>query len=330
MRFSSGSKRATGLRRGVRLGLVAITGLVGLGASWIAPAATAGGQEPGSGSSASPLSGPEVKDREIPGSRSTFGEGMKDPKMRMRPTPHPLFMRVVRSLGGEDTPENLRLDQEQERKIRAIEQEFGQAVRAFREEHEDEIQALREKAGMPGEEGGADRAARRRGQEGEGAPPLPPEGAARARRGAPGDQNVSPEAQAARQQLRALMQKGPKPDDYEARIWAVLSEPQQALAKERLEKAKAEFQKREMDGAGGPPAKGAKDAQGVDARRISDMTPEQRREALKNMTPEEREELRKRMRERRAAGGDRARGSQPQPQDKPAPDMDDVRVPRAD
>ncbi len=321
------SKRATGFRSGARFGLVVITGLVGLVASWIAPAALAGGQESGSGSTTSPLSGPEVKDREVPGSRSTFGEGMKDRKMRTRPTPHPLFMRVIRSLGAEETPENLRLDQEQVRKIRAIEEELGQAARAFRDEHAGEIKALREKADMPGDDRDGP-GARRRGADGEGAPPPPPpEGAPRGRRGAGQDENVSPEAQAARQELRALIQNGPKPDDYEAKMWAVLSEPQRALAKERLEKAKAEFQRREMEHADGPPVKGAKDAQGADARRLRDMTPEQRRAALEKMTPEQREELRKRVQERRAQGAGQ-RGRAPQPQDKPTPDMDDVKVPR--
>lgn len=205
------------------------------------------------------LKGPEVKDRNVPGGRSTFGRGQGD--RRRDGTGGPMVMlRVLRSLNSEQAPEEVRASPEQADEIKSILDDFREDQKAFRDEHADEIKTLREKAGLPAGEA-------RRGPGGpDGAGGPPPEGEGDAPRGK-GKQarkqqraEATPEQQEARQQLKALMEKGPKFETYQAEIWEVLSAEQQTYVKAKVEEARAN-----MDEMGGPRGREGR-GKGEDAR----------------------------------------------------------------
>lgn len=193
------------------------------------------------------LKGPQVKDRDVPGGRSSFGGEGGERRRDGRGGPM-VMMRVLRSLGSEDAPEEVRASPEQADEIRGILDEFRDEQKAFRDEHQSEIKTLREKAGLPAMED-------RRGPGGPGGPDGPPPD--REARRAKAKQNAkqaraeaTPEQTEARQQLKALMDKAPKFDAYQTRIWEVLSADQQTYVKGKIEEAKANM---EMGGPGGPP-----------------------------------------------------------------------------
>lgn len=255
-----------------------------------------------------PLSGPAVKDRNVPGAGNTFGDGMPmDPAKRAGRVQPRLFFEAVRELAGDGAPEGMRLTEEQAEQCRAIAEEFRAAAQAFQREHREEIRALREKAG--------EAVVERRGR---GDPPPPANQGER--------KAATPEQQAFREQLRELMQKGPKPDPYFARIWEVLDDEQEAFVRRRVEQVQTE----RMMERGGPIAREAvrqkmaeadprlKELQGLSRREI--------RERLRELPPEERERILAKLREyreQRGGGGGR------RVEDKPPPSVDDVDVPGA-
>lgn len=189
--------------------------------------------------SSAPLGGPDVADRDVPGTSDTFGEeGMRDKAHRRERARPRDVLETLRSLGSPETPEALRLTEEQKTQLKAIAEEFGSAMRTFRQEHAEELKALREQAGRgPG--------GPRRGRGGpDGAPPQNAQGQnAEGQDAMQGDAPVqagkpTPEQQAAREKLQELMKQGPNFEEYQTRAWAVLSPDQQALARERLEAKK--------------------------------------------------------------------------------------------
>lgn len=161
-----------------------------------------------------PLSGPKVNDNSAPGVNPTLDGGERDRRNRGGERNRPmLFMGAVMSLARPDTPEALRLTDEQREQARAIGEEYAQALRAFRDEHRDEMDELRD---------GRER--RGRGER-QGRPQRP--------------EDLTPEQQEKASKLRALMEQAPKPEPYQTRMWALLSPEQQALASERLEEMKS-------------------------------------------------------------------------------------------
>lgn len=156
-----------------------------------------------------PLGGPAVEDRAPPGDRP-FGnpEGGKGAgKFAQRGAKHGMFLRAVADLDGP-----MALTDEQEKQLREIEGAFREQMKAFRDEHAEEFKALRESVG-----GG--------GRGGEGRP----------ERGKRDGANVDPKMKEAREKMRALMEKAPKPDESQARMWAVLTDEQRGFVKARME-----------------------------------------------------------------------------------------------
>lgn len=169
-----------------------------------------------------PMAGPGIKDNAPPG--RAFGEPGSSGADRMfapRPPAHPLFMRAVRELGSPVAPEAVRLTPEQRDSIMEIEEGLREQQRAFREQHADEIRAIREKAGLPPD---ADRGGGERGARGGRRPEMD-------RRG---ERRDDPEFKESREKLRELMDKAPKPDDAQARQWALLNPAQQAHVIRRM------------------------------------------------------------------------------------------------
>ncbi len=225
-----------------------------------------------------PLSGPSAPDRKVPEGRKRPGDRADNAGAGRRGpgAAHREFMEAVRALAAEPTPEAERLTEEQQESIRAVEQEFRDAMRTFQAEHKDELEALRREAGLPTgpreadappadrgparniEEGrGRDRARRAGGDSaapgnrvgrpaagGDGEGPRP----AGANRGA-GD----PEA---RKRLAELMKTGPKPEEHHRRITALLTEPQRALLRQRLDAAAPESRDRAAPGGRAAPSDG--------------------------------------------------------------------------
>lgn len=176
-------------------------------------------------SSDAPLGGPAVEDRAPPGDRP-FGESMEGKvggKFARRGPQHGLFLRAAADLEGP-----LALTEAQEQQLREIESDFRNQMKAYRDQHAGEIKQLREQAGL-----GGDRAIERRTEEG-----RPPEGRPPERRPGKGrfnPENATPEAKEARTKLKAIMEGAPKPDDSQARQWAVLNDEQRGFVKARMQ-----------------------------------------------------------------------------------------------
>lgn len=246
------------------------------------------------------LQGPKVVDGGVPGTRRPFGDGQGgDNKQRLadRPMPQMEFMRAIGALRDEKTPENARLTDDQQAKIKAINQEFEQSMRSFREAHKGEFEEMRGKFG--------DRGRQPRGEgkpapnaDGEMAPPppAPPDGAARQRF----------------EELRAM---APSPKDAQAKIFAVLTDEQKPIVQERLEAIKKTMAERGMEGKAREEVRRRLQKQnGPDgARGKFDPAnlPPKMQERLANMTPEEREQAIQRFRERAGRGGPDAKRPAP-------------------
>lgn len=165
-----------------------------------------------------PLSGPKVQDRDVPGARARFGEGMD--QRREGPGVRPqMFMRAVRSLAEPEAPASVRATAAQTEKVQAILGEYRAAMEEFREANASEFRALREQAGEMGRGRG--------GPEGRPNPESPREGRTEA----------TPEQLAARQKLRELNEKAPKFEPYQTRVWAVLNEKQRTHVREAMASA---------------------------------------------------------------------------------------------
>lgn len=201
------------------------------------------------------LSGPEVKDTRPALVEETFG-GAKMGKDRMgaiEAIPPEQLRRIIQSMNGEGADPALRLSAEQGQSIRAIMQVYEAERRAYLAEHREELSALREKAGVRGgglgergagvrgapepaalgadperkvEADGAKRQERRR---------LAPQNAAPGA-GAPEQTKATPEQEAARQELRKLMQGGPSLGDLQRRIYAELTPEQRAFVDAEVER----------------------------------------------------------------------------------------------
>lgn len=143
------------------------------------------------------------------------------------------------------------------------------------------------------------------------------------------------QVQAARDQLKALLEQAPRPEESRAKVWAVLTDAQRQAVEAELKKTREKAGERRPQAGpkNGPEGgKASKAGQAGEANAAPEETRvrERARERLKNMTPEQREEALKKLKERRAErGGERGRnGKGPADGRKPAPPIDEVNVPR--
>jgi hypothetical protein len=154
-----------------------------------------------------PLQGPRVQEKRAPHVQDDFSDGMKGREGRMgAQIPMRAYSEVIGKLRGDNASDDLRLSEDQEQKLGAIEKEYREATRAYAQER-------REKSGEP-----------TRRTDGR----------------APADAPQRPRREAAQD----MMRNGPKPGDYQTRIWAILNEKQQAHVKVELDKVREELQKR--------------------------------------------------------------------------------------
>lgn len=320
---------------------------------------------------AHPLGGPGVDDVNLPGKGRQFAQGMDmDRKPAGRANGHAI-MQTLRSLGGEDTPDDLRLTDDQQEQIRVIADDFREQMRDFRDQHKDEFQKLRDAAGRPergpregrGERGAPDRDDNdmRTGpqnadaQRDDNAPPPPRQREGRRGPGPRAERNEpSADQKAARQQLRDLMSKGPKVEDFQARLWDVLTPAQRELANQRLEAFRDQAPPREgqrrRDREGRPDMQGddnnqrgprAADDDRAERRRQAMQDPERRdrmierlRERMDTMSPEDRERAQRRLDRMLDDNDDAPPRDRPRrgrgPEDRPPPPPADDRAPDRD
>ncbi len=190
--------------------------LVGLGISvLITCAGSALGQEAPARPEKPPLQGPTVKENRAPHVDDQFADGMKQGRMGPQ-IPMRAYADVIGKLRGEQAPADIRLSEEQEKKLGAIEQEYRDAVKAFTQQTREERGEGQPRRGPKGGGGGAE------GGGGKG--------------GGGGGQR--------REMAQEIMKNGPRPSDFQTRIWAVLNEKQQAHVKVELDKVRDEMVKR--------------------------------------------------------------------------------------
>lgn len=214
------------------------------------------------------LEGPRVQDGGVPGERRRFGPGSQDRRDMQREIPHPMFMRVVGSLKGPQADANVRLSEDQVTRIDEIDSAFNESLQAFRKEHAEEIRTLLQDLppedrrrianmldagrgeGRPGDGRPSDRTpgAERPGAEGR----RPAGGDDRPKdQAAPGRERVDPaKAQQAREHLKELMQKAPKPGDTHTKIVGVLNTSQKKSLEQKLENLRKEMEKRRAESGG--------------------------------------------------------------------------------
>lgn len=248
------------------------------------------------------LGGPKIKDNSVPGQTRQFAGGSRE-KGAPRPLPPMAMMRAIGSLDGPDAPEGLALTEDQKTQLKSIREEQQTLMRVYVEQHKDEILTLRDQlpererrrvdAFLNGPANGPDGPRGERGPKG--GPDRGPEGAAmdempRGERGRKGRADApqaepSPEALAARQRLRELMEGAPKPEDAQAKAMAVLTPAQQEHVKAKLEEVRTRMQEGGKDAMRGDRARGGEG--GPRERMLDKLSPEDR-EKLKGLSPEER------------------------------------------
>lgn len=234
-----------------------------------------------------PLRGPDVESRDAPGVNAPFAPGMTDPRMRARRVPHRDFVEAIQALAGDDAPESLRLDADTGAEIRALVREYRREFRAYQETHAEEFARLRPDR---------DRATTRD----------------EARR------RLSPDQ---RRRLRELTENAPKPDAVHARLWALLTEPQQDHIRAALEEAEDKRRmQREPDASELLPRRMLPgELVAGDRARFEAMWMR-----IEKLPPRARTQLLNRI----ESGLDRMEAERVR-EDRPAPSMDDVDVPPA-
>ncbi len=263
-----------------------------------------------------PLKGPAVKDGRVPGEYRSFGEGGKGGKDRMQQeTPHRLFVRAFESVRGEGVEPAIRLSEEQDSRLGAIDRQFRDAIESYRKDHASEARELIAK--LPPAE-------RRKAADllgGQGGPKRPLDGN-KPRNGPKADkpdrdsdpmQAMDPKAaEDARARLKELLQGAPKPADTHVKMFAVLNEAQKPVVEKELERLKKETQGRREPGKidkGLEKGKGSvKNKPGADAKPLTlndPRIPERMRERIKSLPPEQQAEALKRASERLRNNPDR-------------------------
>ncbi len=261
------------------------------------------------------LSGPKVRDNSVQGERRTL-TGKGDPKLeragRLQPR---MFERALGVLRADDAPADLKLNAEQDEKIRDIREDFHAQMKSYIEEHKAEIQDLRAKLpprergrvdefmrvgqGPGGPEG--DRPQRGRGEQGKGEGQGPgkskggEKGKGRPDMPPPRNEEMMDEdapmvdeagAESARTRLKELLDGAPKPADAHARVMAVLNDAQRTAVNAEVERLQKEAAERSRAKPGDEGGKGERPREEL----LKHLTPEER-EKLKGMSPEERREF---------------------------------------
>jgi hypothetical protein len=248
------------------------------------------------------LGGPKVKDNSVPGGRGKLGDGSA-PRGEGRPQAPRAFIRAVESLTAESTPAELHLTAEQESKIQSFRSDFEAKVQAYREANKEEVTKLREDVG-PRERRRIDEMLRGPGEgpRGERREDMPPP-----REGKPGDDMMDSDkpadkpvdeakATAARARLKEIMEAAPQPTEVQTAVMGILTEQQKEHVRVTMEKM-AHERRGEMGERGGR------------GEELLKSLTEEEREKLKSMSPEERREfMREKMKERGVEGGQRGRG----------------------
>lgn len=272
------------------------------------------------------LEGPKVRDNSLPGKKREFGDGNKDRKAGDMPVRLPVVMKALDVLRGEKAGDN-KLTDAQESSIKGAFDEFQKSTREYMEKNREETTTLR--AQLTPE----DRAKVERAAGGEGRPgqrPGGPKGKDAKRPGgedemmAPPETKADPEAsKKAVARLQEIYAGRPKPEDAQAKAWSTLTEPQRTILQAEIKRVNEEMQKKAKPAEGGG---GLEDLKGKSPEEIMNdpRVPERLRERLKNMTPEERKEAVKKFLDRER--GSPKRGGEGG-EDKPAPKSTDVKVP---
>lgn len=277
------------------------------------------------------LGGPKVKDGGVPGQPGKFSNGPRGEKGENRERVQAmaqarLFPRAIESL-RDDAPEAIRLTSDQAAQAEAILKDFRTSVDAYRAQHKDEVFALRNdlpprdrqrvdgflRSG-PGEAGKGEAG---KGEAGKGKRPAK-EGPRRA------DEDMMSEpdapkpdpakAEAARTRLMEIVEGAPKPAESQAKVLAILSDPQKKYVQDEIERLSKEARERLDERRGdreGSPQGNAPDREALRAKIEQNLTAEER-EKLKAMSPEERREfLRDKARQLRDQGSDKGSGQSP-------------------
>jgi len=236
-----------------------------------------------------PLKGPKVKDLGVPGEVRRFGTDQQgDRKDRNPALQHGQFMRAVNALKGDQSDAKVRLSEDQAQKIEALDREFREQARAYLTKNADEIRQLMrdlpenerqrvreslasrfDNAGMPKND--APKAKGRRqppaDREMQDAAPIDPEKAA-----------------AAKTRLREIREAAPQPTEVHAKIFAVLTPDQRSAVESALQKSKEQAaSKREAADSKDSPPRADAPARERLREKLKDMTPEERREAVKKL-----------------------------------------------
>jgi hypothetical protein len=176
------------------------------------------------------------------------------------------YAEIIDKLRGDQAPAGLGLSDEQDHKIGAIEQEFREAAKEF-------AQKMRQERGA------------------QGAPPP--------------DEKAGKGERPRREMAQEMMKNGPKPGDYQTRIWATLNEKQQVFVKTELDKVREDLQKKrgeEMMNRRLEQKKGDKGAAKPAEGRPGEASPVRERaqrimRRMAQLPPEDRDRLLKRLEE---------------------------------
>ncbi|MCW5769013.1 MAG: hypothetical protein KIT19_10035 [Phycisphaeraceae bacterium] len=305
------------------------------------------------------LEGPRADRPKPPGVGGDFGGGERMGKDRIarRPAPMRSFFSAIQVLDREDTPDALRLSEQQHEQIESIMSEQRRQMRAQIESQ------VRERASNAQGRGPGDRPAQQPGPRAQrNAPPdgerpanadgprreRPQPGPQAGREGGP-DQRAEGEPKGPPQQRPARPAadgadaprpaRGPNPeleqrlraqaDEMQTRLWSVLNDAQRVIVRQELDRIEAEGMDADLDRRveqylnkrreGANQGGPAPERSGPGAR----MSPEAREEMarrLSEMSPEERREAAEKMRTRMQR--ERTRG-----EPKPPPSIDDLRDP---
>ncbi|MGQ0626627.1 MAG: hypothetical protein ACT4PL_00820 [Phycisphaerales bacterium] len=285
------------------------------------------------------LGGPPVRETRVPGERGSFGDGAN--KLRREGAneiPHPAFMRAINAALGEGAPEDVRVSPEIRAQIMAINDEFSAAQREYFGKNKGDLEKLRP---------GAIKESRTQGKK---------PGKDATNNGAPamdGDGMSPAEREAMAEKVRTLRMNAPQATDAHKKIWGLLNEKQQAAAQVKLDEIKAKLKseldekyverekaKLERENAAKEAAKTGRPGGDAPPKRPAAASPggadPERRERLlrlfERLSPEQREQLLQRL-EGLANGNAPARqgkrgGPEPEGDKKPAPNMDEINVPR--
>jgi hypothetical protein len=273
-----------------------------------------------------PLEGPKVRDNSMPGRGRGLGEADRRPGDGLR---LPVIMKALDVLRGDKAGEN-KLTEEQEKSIKTALEDFQKASREFTEKNREELASLRSQLtaedraklgeGRPrpgpngkGKEGGKPEGKPADGKPGEDEMMAPPA-------------DAKPDAEASKKALariQEILASRPNPETAQTKAWSTLSDSQKKLLEAEIKRLTEEMQKKGKPGEAG----NLDDLKGKTPEEIMNdpRVPERLRERLKNMSPEERKEAIKRFLERSREGGPRRPGGDGE--GKPAPKSSDVNVP---